>query len=464
VEFYPDVSPEEQDDAAGAVRLKLVRTAVMQGIHALVTGSPAALAKLAEADAVAYLFPADPALLEDGAEFLTCAGMLTTNGTVGQYAAIVHGWSKDADGYAHLTYLFGSVTPKVPALLAQSEVLRALNEWARVTNLTFQAAPSPGGARNLLIKFVSGSHGDAHPFDGPKNALAHTFYPVPVNPETIAGDIHLDGDENWQVGGDPDIFSVALHEVGHAIGLGHSDKPGDVMYPYYRNRAGLSDNDIHLAQLLYGLPAGAASPPDRVTQTPELPTVSPLRLTVDAVPAATRAESTGVSGTVTGGTDPISVQWQTASGGAGRATVGSGTNTRPWKIAAIPLVLGENTVSISALDGASQAASASLSVSRTAAASSGSSALPVSVAVRSPSAIVTTVSTATMTFSGVALGGAGITKVTWQTSGGSSGVATGTSNWLAAGVPLLKGTNTVIVRAWDAAGSSAWASAVVIRR
>ena len=48
------------------------------------------------------------------------------------------GWDLDADRFVHLTYLFGSVTPKVPALTVQGEVLRALNEWAKVTNLTFQ--------------------------------------------------------------------------------------------------------------------------------------------------------------------------------------------------------------------------------------------------------------------------------------------------------------------------------------
>jgi hypothetical protein len=43
-------------------------------------------------------------------------------------------------------------------------------------------------------------------------------------------------------------------------------------------------------------------------------------------------------------------------------------------------------------------------------------------------------------------------------------VATGTNHWLAAGVPLLRGTNTIVVRVWDEKGSTAWASAVVIRR
>ena len=84
--------------------------------------------------------------------------------------------------------------------------------------------------------------------------LAHTFYPSPPNPEPIAGDMHLDADESWRIGTGIDLFTVVLHEAGHALGLGHSDQPGAVMYPYYRFAYGLTSDDIAGIQDLYGAP------------------------------------------------------------------------------------------------------------------------------------------------------------------------------------------------------------------
>lgn len=54
----------------------------------------------------------------------------------------------------------------------------------------------------------------------------------------------------------PDLLAAAMHEVGHALGLGHSAQSGDVMYPSPRSGS-LSPRDRRTAELIYGLPPGS---------------------------------------------------------------------------------------------------------------------------------------------------------------------------------------------------------------
>ncbi|XP_014671783.1 PREDICTED: matrix metalloproteinase-28-like [Priapulus caudatus] len=123
----------------------------------------------------------------------------------------------------------------------------ALREGARphpdgVTSaLTFTALP-PAEAHNaeLQFSFEPREHRDGNAFDGPFGVLAHAFYPY-VSGKLI-GKIHFDGDENWApnklIG--RTFYYVTLHELGHSLGLNHSDLPSSIMYPFVRS--GLESN------------------------------------------------------------------------------------------------------------------------------------------------------------------------------------------------------------------------------
>ncbi|HEX2250961.1 MAG TPA: matrixin family metalloprotease [Gemmatimonadales bacterium] len=54
---------------------------------------------------------------------------------------------------------------------------------------------------------------------------------------------------------DAALLTVAVHEVGHALGLPHSPDSGDVMFPATQTGV-LSDRDRRTAQVLYQLPTG----------------------------------------------------------------------------------------------------------------------------------------------------------------------------------------------------------------
>ncbi|XP_052171093.1 metalloendoproteinase 4-MMP-like [Diospyros lotus] len=131
---------------------------------------------------------------------------------------------------------------------------RSFSRWASVIPVTFSETDDYGFA-DIKIGFYSGDHGDGEPFDGVLGILAHAFSPE-------SGRFHLDAAETWAVdfGSEKseaavDLESVAIHEIGHLLGLAHSSVKGSIMYPSLKPRnqkLEMKVDDIKGIQALYG--------------------------------------------------------------------------------------------------------------------------------------------------------------------------------------------------------------------
>ncbi|XP_036450712.1 collagenase 3-like [Colossoma macropomum] len=183
-----------------------------------------------------------------------------------------------------LTYRIKNYTPDMSQAEVDSSIERALKVWADVTPLRFTRIYS--GVADIMISFGVRDHGDGYPFDGPNGFLAHAFFPG----TGIGGDAHFDDDESFTFSSfnGYNLFLVAAHEFGHALGLEHSGDPGALMYPMYSFRDiktfVLPQDDVNGIQAIYGPNTEVPVDPEEPKPTaPVTPNACDPKLVLDAV-------------------------------------------------------------------------------------------------------------------------------------------------------------------------------------
>ena len=132
-----------------------------------------------------------------------------------------------------LTFAFDTGTDDVAGTAEFDAIRRAIQTWQTVGGLTFTEV-ALGSSTDIRIGWRPAADPDHSMVGG---ILAHADFPpgCSVITNTLPKPVHFDDSEHvWSVGAVAnafDIETVALHELGHIVGLAHSSVAGSVMAP-----------------------------------------------------------------------------------------------------------------------------------------------------------------------------------------------------------------------------------------
>lgn len=157
-------------------------------------------------------------------------------------------WSSDYVGSLNYNSSLFSPADFNAALMA------AFDTWESVASVDFQMVASSGASDvDILSGDIGGAAGIAQ-YNYTGNAGLSTI---------LGGSITFNSSLTWSPYGDSggaDFYAVALHEIGHIIGLGHVNDPTEIMNPVVSSDT-LGTGDIAGAQYLYGRDAADVAEP-----------------------------------------------------------------------------------------------------------------------------------------------------------------------------------------------------------
>ena len=162
----------------------------------------------------------------------------------------------------------------LPARLIRRSIEEALGLWASVAPISFVEVPDDGSdpysqdpyPRFGQIRFRQTYLNGPDIPGQPPTTKAQAYFPFTGG--NLAGDVEFDNSDPWQEVGEldkPDILGAAIHEIGHTLGLHHTDIPQANMYWIFKRHAGPGTGKLHADDIagirsIYGAGTGVVIP------------------------------------------------------------------------------------------------------------------------------------------------------------------------------------------------------------